>query len=62
MRTVVIMDFGGEMWKNEFTGVTISGRCFAIEEIDSYTASKANLEQQISDIEDRLTELSLCIN
>lgn len=35
---------------------------FAIEEIDSYTASKANLEQQISDIEDRLTELGLCIN
>lgn len=35
---------------------------FAIEEIDSYTASKANLEQQISNIEDRLTELGLCIN
>lgn len=35
---------------------------FAIEEIDSYTASKANLEQQISDIEDKLTELGLCIN
>ena len=34
MRTVVVMDFGGEMWKNEFTGVTISGRCFAIEEIE----------------------------
>lgn len=35
---------------------------FAIKEINRYTASKTDLEQQISDIEDRLTELNLCIN
>lgn len=35
---------------------------FAIKEIDRYKASKTDLEQQISDIEDRLTELDLCIN
>ena len=35
---------------------------FAIKEIDRYTTSKANLEQQISDIEDRLIELGLCVN
>lgn len=35
---------------------------FAIEKIDSYTVYKADLEQQISDIEDRLTELGLCVN
>ena len=35
---------------------------FAIEKINSYTVYKTDLEQQISDIEDRLTELGLCIN
>lgn len=33
-----------------------------IKEIDKHTASKLELEKQISDIEDRITELGLCIN
>lgn len=35
---------------------------FTVEEIDRCTASKSDLEQQISDIEDKLTELELCID
>jgi len=35
---------------------------YTIREINKHKASKIDLEKQISDIEDKITELSLCIN
>ena len=34
MYNVVIVDFGGDIWNNKFTGISVTGRCFSIENIN----------------------------
>lgn len=34
MYNVVIVDFGGDIWDNKFTGISVTSRCFSIESIN----------------------------
>lgn len=34
MKTVSTLDLGGEVWKNDYTGITVTGRVFVIEDLD----------------------------